>query len=213
MIGWKILQMKVKEIEEYLDFFYKDARCELIFNMVSILLIATVLSAQSTDKMVNSVTEILFSKYDSLSSLANANVEDIKSIIKPIGTYNKKSEYIINIAKFLLKYCGGCVPRDRKILESMDGVGRKTANVVLSNLYDYPLIAVDTHVARVSKRVGLCNDDDDVLDIEKKLMKHFKKNVWSKRHHQMVLFGRYNCKAKKPLCNECKLYNICKYNK
>ena len=199
-----------KDIEDYLDSLYPNPRCELNYNKDYELLIAVVLSAQTTDKRVNQVTEILFNKYNSLEALAKADVEDIKEIIKPIGTFNKKSVFVRDIANYLLKNCNGTVPNDRKILESISGVGRKTVNVVLSNLYDYPAIAVDTHVARVSKRLNLAKEKDDVLTIEKKLMKTFDKKNWSKLHHQLVLFGRYHCKATKPECFDCKLQNICK---
>ena len=202
---------KVEEIEAYLDYLYPNPKCELNYNKDYELLIATVLSAQTTDKRVNSVTSILFSKYDTLEKLKDADINDIKNIIKPIGTFNKKSEYVKNIASFLLENCLKVVPNDRKIIEKIPGVGRKTANVVLNNLYDYPAIAVDTHVARVSKRLGLCKESDDVLTIEKKLEKKFKKSVWGRRHHQMVLFGRYNCKAQKPNCSDCKIRNLCKF--
>lgn len=210
MIGWKI-QMNINEIESYLDELYPNPKCELNYNKDYELLIAVVLSAQTTDKRVNSVTEILFSKYNSLEKLKNANIEDIKNIIKPIGTFNKKSIFIKEIANYLIDNCNSKVPNDRKLLESIPGVGRKTANVVLSNLFDYPAIAVDTHVSRVSKRLGLAKKDDDVNEIEKKLMKKIKKENWSKRHHQLVLFGRYNCKALKPECANCKLKEFCKH--
>lgn len=210
MIGWKI-QMNINEIESYLDELYPNPKCELNYNKDYELLIAVVLSAQTTDKRVNSVTEILFSKYNSLEKLKNANIEDIKKIIKPIGTFNKKSIFIKEIANYLIDNCNSKVPNDRKLLESIPGVGRKTANVVLSNLFDYPAIAVDTHVSRVSKRLGLAKKDDDVNAIEKKLMKKIKKENWSKRHHQLVLFGRYNCKALKPECANCKLKEFCKH--
>lgn len=128
-------------------------------------------------------------KYDTLEKLANAKIEDLKNIIRPIGTFNKKSIFIKEIASYLIKNFNGVVPSERKELEKIPGVGRKTANVVLSNLFNYPAIAVDTHVARVSKRLNLAKTNDDVITIEKKLMKKFKKDVWSKRHHQLVLFG------------------------
>ncbi len=119
--------------------------------------------------------------------------------------------FVKEIAKNLLDNGNGKVPNDEKILTSIPGVGRKTSNVVRSNLFDYPAIAVDTHVSRVSKRLNLAKEKDDVLTIEKKLMKKFPKESWSKLHHQLVLFGRYNCTAKNPKCDECKLLNICKY--
>ena len=205
--------MKIYEIENYLDSLYPNPKCELNYNKDYELLIAVVLSAQTTDKRVNSVTSILFNKYDNLEKLANADVEDIKNIIKPIGTFNKKAVFVKEIANYLLTNCNGCVPNDRVLLEKIPGVGRKTANVVMSNLFDYPAIAVDTHVSRVSKRLKLANLNDDVLTIEKKLMKKFAKENWSKRHHQLVLFGRYNCKAVKPECSNCKIKKFCNYNK
>ena len=197
-------------IREYLDTLFPNPKCELNYNKDYELLIATVLSAQTTDKRVNQVTDILFKKYNSLDALSKANIEDIKEIIKPIGTYNKKSIFVKEIANYLLDNCNGIIPNDRDILESIPGVGRKTVNVVLSNLYDYPAIAVDTHVSRVSKRLNLAKDNDDVLTIEKKLMKIFEKKNWSKLHHQLVLFGRYQCKSMKPECDNCKLQLICK---
>ena len=202
--------MNINEIENYLDELYPNPKCELNYNKDYELLIAVVLSAQTTDKKVNSVTEILFTKYNSLEKLKDADIEDIKNIIKPIGTFNKKSIFVKEIAKYLIEKCNSEVPNDRNILEQIPGVGRKNANVVLSNLFDHPAIAVDTHVSRVSKRLGLAKESDDVLQIEKKLMKKIKKENWSKRHHQLVLFGRYNCKALKPDCKNCKLINICK---
>lgn len=205
--------MKTNLIEEYLDSLYPNPRCELNYNKDYELLIAVVLSAQTTDKRVNSVTSYLFSKYDSLEKLSKAPIEDIKDIIRPIGTFNKKAEFVHEIANYLIDNCDGRVPNDRKVLENIKGVGRKTANVVLSNLFSYPAIAVDTHVARVSKRLNIAKVDDDVFTIEKKLMKIFKKDTWSKRHHQLVLFGRYHCKATAPECENCKIKEICNYKK
>ena len=197
------------KIISYLDELFPNPRCELEYNKDYELLIAVMLSAQTTDNRVNMVTKVLFEKYDTLEKLSNANVNDIIEIIKPIGTFNKKALNVINIAKSLLNDVNGVVPNDRQYLQSLSGVGRKTANVVLSNLYDEPCIAVDTHVSRVSKRLGLANYNDDPLKIEKKLNDKFPKDSLSRLHHQLVLFGRYYCKAKKPLCEDCKLRNIC----
>lgn len=204
--------MKINEILSGLDKMIENPRCELDYKKDYELLIATVLSAQCTDARVNKVTKVLWSKYD-LKSLSNAKKSDIEKIIYSCGNYKKKSEYIINIAKNLLKDYDGIVPNDREYLESLSGVGRKTVNVVLSNIYNEPLIAVDTHVDRVSKRLGLANDEDNVLQVENKLMKKIPKNLWSRTHHQLVLFGRYICKSKKPNCNECLLTSYCKYYK
>lgn len=200
----------ITKIEEYLDELFPNPKCELNFNKDYELLIAVVLSAQTTDKRVNSVTSVLFNKYPSLKELSEANIEDIGNIIKPIGTYYKKAVFVKEIASILLSKFDGKVPNDRKSLEQMPGVGRKTTNVVLSVLFNEPAIAVDTHVSRVSKRLGLANKNDDVLKIEKKLMKKIDKSNWSRRHHQLVLFGRYHCKAMSPRCDACKLKDICK---
>ena len=196
------------KIIEYLDEIIPNPKCELEYNKDYELLIATMLSAQTTDKRVNSVTKILFKKYPSLEDLKNAPIEDIKKIIRPIGTYNKKAENIKKIADELIK--NGGLSNDRKFLESLSGVGRKTTNLVLSTIYNEPYIAVDTHVTRVSKRLGIAKKNDDVLTIEKKLNKVFPKEKLSRLHHQFVLFGRYYCKAKNPLCENCKLKDICK---
>lgn len=195
-------------IMDYLDEIIPNPKCELEYHKDYELLIATMLSAQTTDKRVNSVTKILFQKYPSLEDLKNAPIEDIKKIIRPIGTYNKKAENIKKIADELIK--NGGLPNDRKFLESLSGVGRKTTNLVLSTIYNEPYIAVDTHVTRVSKRLGIANKNDDVLVIEKKLNKVFPKEKLNRLHHQLVLFGRYYCKAKNPLCEDCKLKDICK---
>lgn len=202
----------INEICDYLDIIIPNPKCELNYEKDYELLIAVMLSAQTTDKRVNMVTEILFKKYPNLELLSKANVEDIENIIKPIGTYHKKAVNIICIARALLDV-GEVVPNDRVYLESLSGVGRKTTNVVLSNIYGVPCIAVDTHVSRVSKRLGLALDSDDVYKIEQKLTKKFPKQKLNRLHHQLVLFGRYFCKAKNPSCNECKLNKICKYYK
>lgn len=198
------------EIINYLDELFPNPRCELEYNKDYELLIAVMLSAQTTDKRVNMVTKELFNKYDSLEKLSNADINDVIRIIKPIGTFNKKALNVISISKSILNDKNGIVPNDRDYLESLKGVGRKTTNVVLSNLYNVPCIAVDTHVSRVSIRLGIAKKSDDVLVIERKLNKKFPKEKLSRLHHQLVLFGRYYCKAKKPLCENCKLKNMCK---
>ena len=195
--------MKADSIIKYLDELIPNPRCELEYNKDYELLIATMLSAQTTDKRVNMVTKVLFSKYPSLTDLKNADVNDLKEIIKSIGNYNKKSQNIIDIATKLEPL--GYVPNDREFLESLNGVGRKTTNVVLSNIYNENLVAVDTHVERVSKRLEIADMKDDVLAVEKKLNKYFKDYDLKRIHHQLVLFGRYHCKSRNPECNTCKL--------
>lgn len=202
-----------KMIEDYLDELFPNPRCELNYTKDYELLLATMLSAQTTDKRVNSVTEILFKKYPTIKDLAKANIIDIQNIIRPIGTFHKKSQNLIEIAKRLDEDYNGILPNNREYLESLPGVGRKTANVVLSNIFNVPCIAVDTHVSRVSKRLNLAKDKDEPFQIEKKLNKVFKKEDLCKRHHQLVLFGRYHCLARNPKCENCKLKEICKYYK
>ena len=203
----------MNRVLEYLDELYPNPRCELNYNKDYEFLIAIVLSAQTTDKRVNKVTEVLFNKYSTLKELSDASVNDIENIIRVIGTFRKKSIYVKDIALKLVNDGYDYVPNDRDYIESLPGVGRKTANVFLSNIYAEAAIAVDTHVSRVSKRLGLAKENDDVSKIEKKLEKKIPLDRWGKTHHQMVLFGRYNCKAISPMCDNCKLKDICRYKK
>lgn len=205
--------MKMNDVCDYLDYLFPNPKCELLFNKDYEFLIAIVLSAQSTDKRVNSVMPLILSKYNTLEKLMNADSKDLEAIIRPVGSFRKKSSYILDIAKMLVENYGGVVPRDREELIKFPGVGRKTINVFLSEFYNEPAIAVDTHVERVSKRLGLAYKKDDVLEVEKKLQKKFLKKEWGRRHLQMVLFGRYHCKAIKPMCGECKLVDICREKK
>lgn len=212
MIGLMMMN-KVVMIEDYLDELFPDPKCELNYSKDYELLIAIVLSAQTTDKRVNSVTPFLFSKYDTLEKLMNADIYDIESILRPLGSFRKKASYVKEIARILFSDYDNKVPIRRKDLEAMPGVGRKTVNVFLGEFYNIPAIAVDTHVERVSKRLGLAKDVDDVRSVEEKLKRKFKREDWAKRHLQLVLFGRYHCKAISPNCDECKLNSICKYKK
>lgn len=203
-----MMKKNILQISSYLDELIKNPICELNYNKDYELLIAVMLSANTTDKGVNKVTSVLFKKYKSLEDLNNSNVEDIKSIIKPIGSYNKKSEYIKEIANILINNYNSKIPNTIEELVKLPGIGRKCASVILAEIYDIPAFAVDTHVIRISNRLGLVNTKDPVK-IEKELKKIFDKNTWNKRHKQLVLFGRYYCKAKKPDCKNCKLQNIC----
>lgn len=189
-----------------------NPRCELNYHKDYELLIATILSAQTLDSRVNQVTAVLWDKYD-LKTLSEAKLSDVEEILKPLGSYHKKAIYIINVAKRLIQEQNGIVPNDPDYIESLPGVGHKTCNVFLSNIYNVPRIAVDTHVARTSKRLGFAASSDNVLTIEHKLMKIIPESEWTRRHHQLVLFGRYICKAKNPQCNSCLLNKICLYNK
>lgn len=201
--------MKNKRIFEYLNELNPEPKIELNYNKDYELLIAVMLSAQSTDKRVNEVTKILFSKYPTLLTLSHADIKDVENIIRPLGTFNRKAKYILSISKEILNN-GGVVPNDRNFLESLDGVGRKTTNVVLCVLFKEPYMAVDTHIERVSKRLGFADENDSVYMVEQKLYKVIPSNDVFKLHHQLLLFGRYHCKAVKPLCDKCKIYDLCK---
>lgn len=211
----KMIQMneRIELIETYLDKILPKPWCELNFNTDYELLIAIVLSAQTTDKRVNQVTEVMFKKYNNLDRLKEAPLGDLENILRPIGSYRKKTLYVHQIASLLVDKYDYKVPTKRKELEQFPGVGRKTTNVFLSEYYNYPAFAVDTHVERVSKRLGLVKESDTVIDIENKLKRKIKRDNWSKRHKQFVLFGRYYCKAKNPDCSTCPLINICKTKK
>lgn len=200
----------MNRVLEYLDELFPNARCELNYSKDYELVIAVMLSAQTTDKRVNQVTDILFKKYDTIDKLASADIKDIEEIIKPIGTYHLKARNIIEIAKKLKEKP---VSNDREYLESLSGVGRKTTNVVLSELYNESCLAVDTHILRVAKRLGFAKEKDDATVVEKKLTKLIPKDNVIHIHHQLIFFGRYHCKAVKPNCNDCKLKDICKYKK
>ena len=200
----------MNRIIDYLDEILPNPKCELEYNKDYELLIAIMLSAQTTDKRVNKVTKVLFKRYPTIKDLANANISDLEQIIKELGSYKKKSVYIKEIASKLLNDGNKVVPNDRKYLESLSGVGRKTTNVFLSVIYNESAIAVDTHVERVSKRLNLADKNDSVIQVEKKLMKKIPKERWSRTHNQLVLFGRYYCKARNPECSSCKLKDICK---
>jgi len=200
---------KIECILEEMDNLFPNPKCELNYSKDYELLLAVMLSAQTTDKRVNMVTEPLFNEFDTLEKLNSLSLSEIENHIKSIGMYKQKAKHFKAIVESLIEI-GGFVPNNRDMLLKMSGVGRKTVNVVLSNLYNEPCIAVDTHVNRVSKRLSLAKESDDVLEVENKLMKKFPKDKWSKLHHQLVLFGRYNCKAVNPECDDCKLKQFCK---
>ena len=207
------MKEKIKLIEDYLDELFPNPKCQLNYTSDYSLLIAIMLSAQTTDKRVNEVTSVLFSKYKSLDELKDASISDLELILRPLGNFRKKALYTKKIANILAIEYDNKVPIDREVLESLPGVGHKTVNVFFSEYCGIPAIGVDTHVARVSKRLGLCSKNDDVVAIENKLMKKFKKEVWGKRHLQLVLFGRYCCTSRNPECDGCGLKDICKYKK
>lgn len=202
---------RTKEILKVIYKLFPDARCELDYNNIFELAVATILSAQTTDKSVNKVTPLLFNKYPTPFDLMKASVDDVKEIIKTIGLYQVKSKNIIAFSKMLVEKHNGIVPNDFELLTMLPGVGRKTANVILVEGYKIPRIPVDTHVDRVSKRLGLANEADSVLEVEKKLMKQIKEEDYHLGHHLLLFFGRYHCYARNPLCKNCPLISECKY--
>ncbi len=177
------------------------------------LVIAVALSAQCTDALVNKVTRNLFQKYKTPEDYLSVSIEELQEDIRSIGLYRNKAKNIQKLCKLLLDEYGGVVPRDRDELTKLPGVGRKTANVVVSVAFGVPAIAVDTHVERVSKRLGFCRWKDSVLEVEKALMKKVPMDEWSVTHHRMIFFGRYHCKAQKPQCEICPLLDLCREGK
>lgn len=203
------MKARTKEIIEILKETYPDAECELNYKTPLQLLIATILSAQTTDKKVNEVTETLFRDYPDLESFLAITNEELEERIKKIGLYRNKAKNLIMMFNQLKERFNGEVPQTMEELTSLAGAGRKTANVVLSNAFGVPCIAVDTHVFRVSNRLGLAKSEN-VLEVEKQLQKEIPKNEWTLMHHMLIFHGRRCCIARKPKCCECPLNNICK---
>lgn len=206
--------MKKDDIIRTLDILeetYPDAECALDHINVFELLVAVVLSAQTTDVSVNKVTPELFEKYPDALSLSEADQDDVSEIIRTIGMYKTKSKNIINLSKKLVSDFDGIVPCDYDALVSLPGVGRKTANVVLSVGFGKQRIAVDTHVFRVSNRLGLVHEDD-VLKTELALMECIPEERWSRTHHSLIFHGRNICHARKPDCKECPVSMLCQWD-
>lgn len=200
---------KTQIIQDYLDELLPNVGCELNYNKDYELVIAVMLSAQTTDAAVNGVTSTLFSRYTTLEELASARVQDIEDIIHSLGLYKNKAKNIPEIAKFILNSYGGKIPSDKDELQKMPGVGNKTAGVIRAEIFKIPDFPVDTHIARISKRLGLAKNDDSPYEIEQKLKKVFPEDRWIKLHHQLIHFGRYHCLARNPHCFSCKLKEIC----
>lgn len=208
--------LKNSEIREALDIItemFPDAQCELRHSNPFELLIAVVLSAQTTDEMVNKVTENLFKKYRTPQDYLDVPLEELEHDIKRIGLWRNKAKNIRGLCEKLVYEHGGEVPRDHKTLTELPGVGRKTANVVVSNAFGVPAIAVDTHVERVSKRLGICRWKDTPLEVEKTLMKKVPRDEWTMTHHRLIFLGRYHCRAQNPKCEGCPLLHICREGK
>ena len=206
-----LMKMNKKFVYASLDKVVPNPVCELNYTKDYELVISVMLSAQTTDKRVNEVTERLYKKYPTLNDLNNASLEEIENDIKKIGIYRNKSKNLKEIVAALIEL--GKVPNNRAALESLSGVGRKTASVILSELFDIPAMPVDTHVERVSKRLGFADKDDSVVTVEKKLCKLFDKDKWNKLHKQLVLFGRYHCTSRNPKCEICPFKEKCLYYK
>jgi endonuclease III len=192
---------------------FPNAHCELTHSNPFELVIAVALSAQCTDVLVNKVTKDLFVKYRTPEDYLRVSLEELQNDIRSIGLFRNKAKNIQNLCRLLLDEYNGIVPRDRDELTKLPGVGRKTANVVVSVAYHVPAIAVDTHVERVTKRLGICRWKDSVLEVEKTLMKKVPKEEWSDTHHRLIFFGRYHCKAQNPQCPTCPLLEVCREGK
>ncbi|MCQ2548058.1 MAG: endonuclease III [Clostridia bacterium] len=200
----------IKIVLDRLEASYPDAECALDHRNVFELIVAVSLSAQTTDVSVNKVTPALFAKYPDAESLAKADIKDLEDMLRTIGMYRNKAKNVKALGLALAENYGGEVPHDYNELVKLPGVGRKTANVVLSVGFGEQRIAVDTHVFRVSNRIGLVNEKD-VLKTELKLMERIPKERWSKTHHSLIFHGRNCCSAKKPKCKECPILELCQY--
>ena len=204
---------RLREVLVIIGEMYPDAHCELDYQTPFQLLVAVILSAQTTDKSVNKVTPQLWQHYPTIADLAAANVVDVENDLRTIGLYKNKARNIVKTARAVLQDFDGVVPKTHKELESLPGVGRKTANVVLAEIYKVPSIAVDTHVSRVAKRLNISAQDASVTEIEHDLMKKIPKRDWIVTHHRLIFFGRYFCLAKNPKCAICPVQSYCKYYK
>ena len=202
--------MNKKEVITQLKIDYPNPKCELYFKNNYELIVSVILSAQCTDKRVNQTTPLLFSKYPTVYDLSKANISDVENIIRPCGFFKNKAKNIVEMAKSVVDNFGGEIPANKDDLKSLDGVGEKTANVVLANGFRIPTIAVDTHVFRVSNRIGLANATN-VTQTQKQLEDSIDKSDWIDFHHSMILHGRNVCKAINPKCDICNLSKNCKF--
>ena len=205
----KMMKTNIKPLLDYLDEILPTAKCELSYTKDYELVIAVMLSAQTTDKSVNAVTPILFKKYPTLDVLYDAPLEDIEEIIKPIGLYKNKAKNLKGIVKDLKERFNGVVPSNKEELMTLPGVGNKTAGVIRAEIFQIPDLPVDTHILRISKRLNLAKKDDEPIDVERKLKKIIPEERWIKSHHQLIHFGRYYCMARSPKCENCKISDMC----
>lgn len=205
-----ISKKKALEMIDVIADMFPNAECELKHDNAFELTIAVLLSAQCTDNLVNKVTRTLFQKYKTPQDYLNVDIEELQNDIRSIGLYRNKAKNIQKLCQSLLEQFNGQIPSTHKELESLSGVGRKTANVVMSVAFDEPSLAVDTHVERVSKRLGINRWKDNVTQVEDRLCSIIPKERWSRSHHQLIFFGRYHCLARKPKCDICPLLNDCR---
>jgi len=205
------MKTNISSLLNYLDELFPSARCELFYSKDYELVIAVMLSAQTTDKSVNAVTPILFKKYPSLEVLNNAPLSDIEEIIKPIGLYKNKAKNLKGIVKDLIERFKGVVPSNKDELMTLPGVGNKTAGVIRAEIFQIPDLPVDTHILRISKRLSFAKKEDEPIDVERKLKKLIPEERWIKSHHQLIHFGRYFCTARNPQCENCKISDTCTY--
>lgn len=206
-------KQNMRFILDTLQEMFPDAHCELTHENPFELTIAVLLSAQCTDKKVNEVTADLFQKYKKPEDYIAVSLEELEQDIKRIGLFRNKAKNIKALCQLLVEKYNGEVPQTYEELVELPGVGRKTANVVMSNAFGHPAIAVDTHVERVSKRLGICRWKDTPLQVEHTLMKKVPKEEWTITHHRLIFFGRYHCKAQNPQCEVCPLLELCREGK
>lgn len=206
------MKSNVLEIINAVDELYVNPKCELMFSSNYELLVAVILSAQCTDKRVNQVTSKLFKEYNTPEKMITLSQDELENKIRSCGFFHNKAKHILDASRDLVEKFNGEIPSDKEKLKSLAGVGEKTANVVLATAFGEPAIAVDTHVFRVSNRLGLANSKD-VFKTQKQLEKVLPKDLWIKFHYALVLHGRYVCKSQNPNCKECKLNTLCKFNK
>ena len=204
-----MMKTNIVPILDYLDELFPHASCELFYTKDYELVIAVMLSAQTTDKSVNNVTRVLFNKYQSLDELEKAPLEGIEETIKQIGLYKNKAKNLKGIVHELITRFNYQVPSNKEELMTLPGVGNKTAGVIRAEIFKIPDLPVDTHILRISKRLKLAKKEDEPIDVEKKLKKLIPEERWIKSHHQLIHFGRYFCTARSPRCNECKIRDMC----
>ncbi|MEE1108266.1 endonuclease III [Macrococcoides canis] len=205
-----ISKKKTLEMLDIIDEMFPDAECELVHDNPFELTIAVLLSAQCTDVLVNKVTKSLFQKYKTPEDYLSVSVEELMDDIRSIGLYKNKAKNIQALCRILIDQYDGQIPQSHSALVKLPGVGQKTANVVVSVAFDIPALAVDTHVERVSKRLGICRWKDNVKQVEATLTKLIPMERWNKTHHQLIFFGRYHCTARNPKCLECPLLQMCR---